>query len=136
MKQLLNIALFALFVTSCDEELRFALHQSGDNRTELEAVLKHYRDEGDEFKLESAEFLIRNMPFNYTHAGSAIETYDSLVMRTADVSDNKRTAFFNEQLELIDGSNQMAIDIRTVKADYLIRMIDQACDTWRNSHWS
>lgn len=136
MKPFLTFTLTSLLFCSCDEELRFALNQARDNRAELESVLNHYRKEGDKFKLESAEFLIRNMPFNYTYAGSAIETYDSLVMRTADVSDNRRTAFFNEQLAQIDGSRQVAIDIRSVKADFLIRMIDRACDTWRSSHWS
>ena len=136
MKPFTTLALLAILVTSCDRELRFALDQSGDNSSEIEAVLKHYEDEGDDFKLAAAKFLIRNMPYNHSSEGEAIETYDSLILKTAGISDNKRTQYFNENLALIKGDNHLAIDIRSVKADYLIRMIDRACDTWRNAPWS
>ena len=49
-------------VCSCggrDRQVEEALSLSGNNRNELEAVLKHY--EGDGRKLEAARFLIGNM---------------------------------------------------------------------------
>ena len=39
--------------------LEYALSQAGDNRKELEYVIKYY--EGDSLKREAARFLIRNM---------------------------------------------------------------------------
>ena len=136
MKLFVILLIPTLLLCSCDRDLRLALNQSGDNRAELETVLKHYEKEGDDFKLEAAKFLIRNMPYNYSSVGEVIETYDSLILKTAEVSDNKRTQYFNDNLALIKGRNHLAVDIRTVKADYLIQMIDRACDTWRNASWS
>ena len=47
-----------------------ALNQAGSNRTELEAVLNHYRDTDiNPQKLRAAEFLIENMPAHYSDAG-------------------------------------------------------------------
>lgn len=46
-----------------DRQVEEALSLSGNNRNELEAVLKHY--EGDGRKLEAARFLIGNMPGSY-----------------------------------------------------------------------
>ncbi len=47
-----------------------ALNQAGSNRTELEAVLNHYRDTDiNPQKLRAAEFLIENMPAHYSYAG-------------------------------------------------------------------
>jgi hypothetical protein len=60
-----------------------ALSLSGNNRNELEAVLKHY--EGDGRKLEAARFLIGNMPGSYganpiveQDCSAFYEAYDSL----------------------------------------------------------
>ena len=136
MKQFITLALLAILVTSCDRELRFALDQSGDNRSVIEAVLKHYEDEGDDFKLEAAKFLIRNMPHNYGYEGEGIEKYNALVLETVGVSDNKRVQYFNDKVTTIQGERHAAIDIREVKADYLIRMIDHACNEWRNAPWA
>ena len=42
--------------------LEYALSQAGDNRKELEYVIKYY--EGDSLKREAARFLIRNMVYH------------------------------------------------------------------------
>ena len=42
--------------------VREALAKAGPNRGELEKVLTHYRQGGDQQKLRAAEFLIGNMP--------------------------------------------------------------------------
>lgn len=47
-----------------DRDLDKALELAGANRSELEAVLEHYRD--DSLKLEAARFLIRNMPYHFS----------------------------------------------------------------------
>ena len=43
--------------------LEYALSQAGDNRKELEYVIKYY--EGDSLKREAARFLIRNMVYHF-----------------------------------------------------------------------
>ena len=69
-KQLGLLILFAFLfemVGSCtsvnDQRLEAALQMAGENRGELEKVLKHY--EHDTLKLKAARFLIENMPYHY-----------------------------------------------------------------------
>lgn len=47
-----------------DISMHQALSLAGDNRVELEKVLKHY--ESDSLKLEAAKFLIRNLPGSFS----------------------------------------------------------------------
>ena len=46
--------------------LEEALEAAGENRSELEQVLDHYR--GDSLKSLAAQFLIENMPCHYAYA--------------------------------------------------------------------
>lgn len=65
-----------LSFTSCVSDptpLEKALDSAGNNRTELEKVLKHYQN--DSLKLRAAEFLIENMPFHYSYSGKELEKY-------------------------------------------------------------
>ena len=59
MKRLFAAAIVLLPLFSCsshDSRLEFALELAGENRTELEKVLKHYEDDPE--KLAAARFLI------------------------------------------------------------------------------
>ena len=47
--------------TSWPAEVQQALVAAGDNRAQLQGVLRHYRRLGDKQKLRAAEFLIANM---------------------------------------------------------------------------
>lgn len=71
MKKLLSFALTILLLAGCSEDnryLRDALKAAGENRTELEAVLEHYRTlDNDPQKLEAAKYLIANMPGHYSY---------------------------------------------------------------------
>ena len=82
-----NILIVAIFlVLSCNKE-RKLLNQSllvaGKNKTELEKVLHHYKN--DSLKLKAAEFLITNMPGSFSENPEILEIctpfyieYDSL----------------------------------------------------------
>lgn len=67
MKRVLYI-LIVYCLSAClgtqDKALEQALLLSGQNRSELEAVLNHYKD--DSLKLRAACYLIRNMPYHYS----------------------------------------------------------------------
>ena len=58
--------LLPIIIFSCGpsdrEQLNEALKFAGENRSELEKVLKHY--ENDSLKLKAAKFLIENMKVN------------------------------------------------------------------------
>ena len=65
---------FLLTFTACQNDRRLnALDQSGENRTELEKVLQHYKDDAQ--KLKAAEFLIENMDAHYTQESKAISRF-------------------------------------------------------------
>ena len=126
-----------LLCMACNRNLDRALQQAGDNRAEMEKVLVHFKDDPDPLKYRAAKFLIENMPYHYTYEGKAIEAYDSIYLQMADEPLPERNHFFKERTDNIRFSDQrFATDIQTVKADYLIRAIDEACDTWRRSSWT
>ena len=59
--------------SSCNSPLSQALDEAGNNRSELEAVLEHYKN--DELKLQAARFLIENMDAHYSSQSEAIDTF-------------------------------------------------------------
>ena len=56
-----------------DPDLENALRQAGENRSQLEQVLDHYRN--DSLKYKAACFLIANMPGHYSYGGEVLDTY-------------------------------------------------------------
>lgn len=131
----MDLILF-MFV-SCEKGLKRALDLAGDNRTEFETVLKHFEDDPNPLKYESAKFLIENMPNQFQIVGPTIDALDSIYIKTGGESLNVRTKFFETATSNI-AANQydVAYDITTMKADYLIKAINDACETWSNSTWS
>lgn len=127
-----------LFISfSCNRELDSALNKAGDNKSELEAVLEHYKNDPDTLKYGAAKFLIENMPYHYSYTGKSIEAYDSAYLAMSEAPCQFREDVFRKLVGNIDFSDRkLAMDINSVKADFLIRVIDEACTTWRNSSWS
>ena len=135
----------ALLLASChpfsrDRELEEALNLAGENRPELERVLEYYKD--DSLKLEAARFLIRNMPGHYSYA-------DTLTLhRYALAADSVLTAMEGLDSDTICraidsmasrlGMDRLTLipDCRIIKADFLIRNIDQAFDEWQHRPWN
>ena len=129
-------------VCSCggrDRQVEEALSLSGNNRNELEAVLKHY--EGDGRKLEAARFLIGNMPGSYganpiveQDCSAFYEAYDSLGQKY----DYRVGTEWGKQVDSLwkDFSNRHRVrqelnyDITRMKAEDLIREIDLAFRAW------
>ena len=78
MKKLLHFFILLCMTTgiasSCKESgLDRSLSQAGNNRKELEAVLRHYQNAP--LKLQAARFLIENMDTHYGFGGEAVEEY-------------------------------------------------------------
>ena len=78
MNTLLRKSIYALFATlllvafnGCSEEqkhLRMAMKAAGSNKTELKAVLNHYKEvDPNPEKMAAARFLIENMPGHYSY---------------------------------------------------------------------
>ncbi len=122
-----------------DRYVEEALELAGDNRGELERVLRHYN--GDPLKLEAARFLIANMPGHYSYADLDLTDayYD-----TIDVWLDRMVTYNVYQKEYVLNSlhrdmkfNALPVrpDISFISADYLIDNIDRAFRQWEESPW-
>ncbi|MDE6521867.1 MAG: RICIN domain-containing protein [Muribaculaceae bacterium] len=121
---------------ACDSNLQQSLDMAGDNRDELEKVLSHFKDNPDPLKYRVAKFLIENMPFHYSYEGKGIQLYDSVYLAMSEEPIQFRDSVFKQLMENVDSKDMTAVpDIRWLKADYLIKVIDEACDTWQASLW-
>lgn len=69
------VMVVTIITTSCSNNspLNKALDYAGANRTELETVLEHYKDNPE--KLAAARFLIENMPAHRSYQGDEIHQY-------------------------------------------------------------
>lgn len=128
--------------SSWTPEVRSALAQAGDNRPELERVLKHYRDANDEQKLEAAEFLIANMPgHGYTLAAFYDKDKNEVPFDALDYKSYKEArdaidALEKEHGELHYARKRFDDDIKTITADDLIENIDLAFEAWKTKPWA
>jgi hypothetical protein len=128
---------FIVFYTKTDAkfDLNYALKEAGSNRTELEKVLDHYRDNSeDPLKLEAAKYLITNMPFHSYKRDSRVfrEAFDSIANYPIN---SIRTKVFSDLLDSISKLPSTAPillvkDIETIDSDYLIENIDLAFEAW------
>jgi len=135
LDRLFSIFLFLLII-SCQSKYEEALDLSGENRAELEKVLEYFANDSDPLKYEAAKFLIENMPSQSQLEGPAIEKMDSIYIAASGESQNDRTKFFNESASKVNTAQaKIAYDISVMKADYLIKAINDACDIWNNSTW-
>ena len=73
------ILLLVLRCVSRPDRLEYALEFAGKNRTELEKVLEHYKE--DTMKYRAACFLIENMPRWYSYDGWQLDTLHALLER-------------------------------------------------------
>ena len=145
-------------VDSLEQGLMFA----GDNRAELEKVLKHYRQTlEDSLKYKAACFLISNMRWHENYEDTVsfncdlqpffqqIEAFHALRW----IGSNVRTEKFGRLVEIRDsirnalshGKNRIAFkrflryaisDLKNMQADFLITHIDHAVERWQVSPYA
>lgn len=141
------ILTFIMFAacTSCtsigtDSHLREALDMAGDNRSELEKVLEHYK--GEPLKYEAAKFLISNMPGHYSIADTVTlkaysEEVDSILDCIIGMEHNAIRDSINACAVRYDIANiRKAFDIKIMTSGYLIRNIDDAFEQWKCGNWA
>lgn len=136
MRHFICILSSVLLLWSCQSELKHALSCAGPNRSELEKVLRHYRDIGNSEKLAAAEYLISNMPFHRSYQG--VDSYYDDLERNISV-DMERERFksvmdsiYNAHKDELD----LVQDIHTITAEYLIDEIDCSYNEWTDGKWS
>ena len=120
--------------TKKDRDLEKALVYAGDNRSELEAVLFHYRD--DERKKRAAEWLIRNMPGHYGYA--PFEGLDSVkaVLRDLKAGEKVPIDRIRKWQTVNLESFKKVYDSKVISASYLISNIEQAFESLDSRPWN
>lgn len=117
--------------------LEAALHSAGDNRQELEKVLRHYqKNPADSLKYKAACFLIENMP-SYTYTvGEQLENYKTYFLSLKEskktpeeISDSIKKAFGPI------GKLERKYDIYEVDSAYLCHNIEWAFKVWKEQPW-
>lgn len=146
MKFVLPAVLSAVvsFVCSCtsNTDLERSLSSAGPNRTELEAVLNHYRTvDNNPDKLRSAEFLIENMPIHYSYAGEEIYDYYNYAARIlADTrltpEQQRDSLLLITEKKYSDLPAKTVPDAQKISADYLIWNIDKSYEQWKTCPWA
>lgn len=128
----------------CSKHSFFAdvLDSAGSNRSELVAVLDHYRKvDPNQQKLHAAEFLIGNMSAHYSYAGSEIYDYyeyASRVLADKKLSQEQQRDKLLEITDLLysDLPNHTVPDAQIITADYLIDNIDKSYNQWTTCSWA
>ena len=118
-------------------ELRKALLDAGDNRTELQNVLDHYRDSTE--KRNAAEFLIRNMPAHFSYSTDAVHRYYDFAEKilSSDLTPQKQydtLLWYRDSVQPSLGGR--ICDNRIIKSGYLIHNIDMAFKVWKDNTWA
>ena len=130
------VVAFMIFC-SCSTDLSTSFEYAGENRTELETVLEHFKKDPNPLKYEAAQFLIENMPYHMAFYGSEAEKYQNAYTIMAKNAQDFRDSVVKKETSVLNRSQlQKVSDIRTVKADYLIKFINKACDTWEKVNWN
>jgi len=118
------------------------LKEAGDNRVELEKVLKFYSAGDDTLKLQAAYFLIGNME---GHCYATYILHDSsgneINFNVLDYPDFKTLLKASDSLEAQYGEldfkkDELIYDIDNITADFLIEQIDYAFSAWREKPWA
>ncbi len=122
---------------SMNSKLDKALSYAGNNEKELEKVLMYFKDNSESLKYQSAKFLIENMPYYYSIYGESAEKYQTIYGFVSRLPMEVRGDAFNKTLEKLQPFNfQRESDIRAIKADYLIKSINEAVDLWNSVGWN
>jgi len=139
------IVLLTLYITSCniyneDKLLDEALELSGVNRFELEKVLDYYHD--DSLKYEAAKYLIRNMPGHYSYADTSLivkysNCVDSILTCMKDSGQSRIRESIDSCARKINIPHQKTVlDIKTIKAEYIIKNIEESFASWKEAQWA
>lgn len=132
----LNI-LVVIFFLGCsqqtDNRLEQALIFSGENRGELEKVLKHYKNDPE--KLKAACFLIRNMPRWYGYEGWELDSIKPVLIQK-DEGEVVPKEVIEKWQKVSFYSLPKVYDAKVITANYLIENIELSFDVWKKYPWN
>ncbi|MCM1177399.1 MAG: discoidin domain-containing protein [Clostridium sp.] len=119
-------------------DVRTALLYAGDNREELEKVIRHYgREQADSLKLKAASYLIGNMAYHRSYPAEQYGRYCREVDSLFLCVERDSIDAIKEEMEKISRKYAQDMvplpDVRIATADYLIWNIDYSFRQWETS---
>jgi len=113
---------------------------AGKNRSELEKVFTHFQQKPqDSLKLKSAIFLISNMETSKHYGGKWLQQFDHIFERTASLDNVGIKKLIDSIEDEIGTSSRANIDLKNdlmnLSAEYLIKNIEEAYDSWQIAPW-
>lgn len=154
MKRIVCLTTILLLLFSCEKSIDYndpmlteALNASGKNKTELLKVLYSYNKPSDSLKLEAAIFLIKNLKGKMHIEIKEIEKYGKFFdlskpiweNQSLDLEERKRRfslLYDSLQIDKTYSNLKSNEDINLIKAEYLIKNINQAFYAWETYPWS
>ncbi len=122
------------------EEVKKNLKKAGRNKSELLAVIEHYKDDGE--KLQAAYYLIANMdgqcyaPFTLENKKKKTVEFDMLAYPDFNAMTEAFKKCEKENGGLRYSVDKLVSDLKTIKAEFLIENIDYAFLAWKELPWA
>ncbi len=142
----INKAFFTIFVISftmmsCNpwsSETEKALKWAGDNRAELEKVLRYYHEiDPDPLKLKAAEYLISNMLYQYARFGAGVDSLNDSYQYVYGIYIKDRNSVFmsDSVRQKLNVELDAEYDLKRMSSKFLISQIESAFDTYNRFDW-
>ncbi|MDR1504607.1 MAG: transglutaminase-like domain-containing protein [Prevotella sp.] len=151
-----RLLLYTIFLTvaftACRQApgyLEQSLALAGSNRSELEKVLLHYRQNpADSLKYRATVFLISNMPGKYSLDTVSVESNQPYFDALANYLQHYGWYVNDGLIHVCDSIKSTlpenwskpvpvySADVKTLSSDFLIRHIDRSFEAWRKYPWS
>lgn len=119
-------------------ETEAALKLAGENRVQLEKVLRYYNEvDPDPMKFKAAEYLIANMTYRYTIFGPAIDSLNKGYEYVYGVYTKDRNPVFSSDSvqRMMKGEKDAEYDLKRLSADQLIEQIEAAFEACERFEW-
>ncbi|MDR3339399.1 MAG: hypothetical protein LBT25_04750 [Candidatus Symbiothrix sp.] len=130
------LILLVLFACSKQQSrLEQVLEFAGENRPELEKVLRYYeQDPADSLKYRAACFLIENMRYHYCLNNKKLDVFREYLRDIVPTSQTYKL-FEKEYGSLGDEKYRATYDAQVITSDYLIRNVDFSFRLWEETPW-
>ncbi len=122
---------------SCEYGVDEALELAGDNKSELEMLLGYFKDNPNPLKYQSAQFIVKNIPYHLSYNEDEARMYENAYITMATDAMEFHDSVIAREIEKLRGFPLTTrSEALTIKADYLIKAINDACDTWEKVNWN
>lgn len=130
-------AISIILLSACNNSMEVAITAAGNNGNELEIVLNHFKENPNSLKYRAACFIIENISYHYTLYDDRAKMFeDAYIAMATDAMEFHDSVIAREIGNLMGVPPTSRSEAQTIKADYLIKAIDDACNMWEKVNWN